>query len=612
MGMKTKTWRQNKLLILFSLLAAIIIVDACRKIDYKRDGQGITHIDPTEKFFTIPANTDPLIKVIANLIKRQNETAHFANDLSKKIGFPIWNKAKLASSPKHTTLSNLDSNDMTYSYIPFGLDSTIKAFLIVRTTPQDTLMRLINDWEYSLAGFNNPNASVWDARDVFHMFARFEKDVYGHSSFNLLDRRLCVVGDTTLPVIATIKGSAQSNAGGNSLLVAVTLCDYVDYCYAPPNQALCNGGVCTTDCDQYLYTGTECSTFWVEDGWGGGSPPYIPWSGGGGGGPWFQNTCTAAGAYCSNVGWSQVTTNDFIANYPSQGYNHFLNMPVIKADKDAINYWKLNNIDTTGLDPCIRGIFDKLLEDTSVLGRILVKMDRANFRSTSIKDFKLKYMVDTIPNDPNALAHTSAGVWNPTTQVFTDTIRIRPGVADTATDIAITQLIMHETVHAYLKLIFHKYWHGQFSSTQIDTMGISGMFDIFIDSMIAQHTYEGLQNWWSGNPDRDHNFMADKMLSIFASILEKVNGSLIGNKRYYWFTTWIGLKESSTMAQFWPNYPNWPPSNPAPNDDSTYGLRYALTLSRIDSIWEANTNEVWDTANALGKRRFNPGCYVGY
>lgn len=106
--------------------------------------------------------------------------------------------------------------------------------------------------------------------------------------------------------------------------------------------------------------------------------------------------------------------------------------------------------------------------------------------------------------------------------------------------------------------------------------------------------------------------MVDKMLSMFASALEKIDGSSIANKRYYWFLTWLGLKQTRAMSQFWPNYPSWPPGNPAPNDDSLYGLKYALTLNRLDSIRNAGYYEIWDTAHALGKKRHNPGCYTPF
>jgi hypothetical protein len=80
---------------------AFLVFHACRKIDYQRDKKMGIIVNRTEAFFSVPANTDPLVKAIAEKIKRQNDAAHFVNDLSKKIGFPVWNKSMIASSPKH-------------------------------------------------------------------------------------------------------------------------------------------------------------------------------------------------------------------------------------------------------------------------------------------------------------------------------------------------------------------------------------------------------------------------------------------------------------------------------------------------------------------------------
>ena len=95
-------------------------------------------IDKTEKFFTVPANTDPRVKAIADKIKRQDDSAHFVNKLVEKIGYPVWNKALIASPPMGQGRNQTDSSSMDYLYIPFDNDSTINATLIVRTDPEDT------------------------------------------------------------------------------------------------------------------------------------------------------------------------------------------------------------------------------------------------------------------------------------------------------------------------------------------------------------------------------------------------------------------------------------------------------------------------------------------
>lgn len=356
-------------------------------------------------------------------------------------------------------------------------------------------MRLVNDWEYHLAGFDSANGENWNANDLFHIFTKFEKNVYGHKSFILLDHRFAPSLDSTNFIIATLKDTSPAKNYGPDVLTSVTLCDYIDYCYAPPGQEPCNGGICTEDCPQYQYTGTDCSIFWMEEEWGGGSPPYIPWSGGAGGsgGPWWNNTCTQQGAYCGTLGWAPIVVDSFLVNYAIQGYHHFENWTVVNGDNNKINTWKANNIDTIGLDPCVRSILNKLLDTSNLMGKILVKMDQASFRTTNIHNFKIRLEVAPIPQDSNALGWTYPGHYNPVTHIFTDTIRLQPGLVDSASELGVAMVIMHEIIHAYLKCIFTAYFQSSFTASQIANMRVDTMFNVFIDSLIAIHTYQGLK-----------------------------------------------------------------------------------------------------------------------
>lgn len=113
---------KGQLIIFYGIIVLMIIIDACRKIDFRRD-EAIPPIeDRTAAFFTVPANTNPIVNAIATRIKRQNDTAHFVNEIAKKIGIPIWNKAIIVSPVNTIEKSSADSI-MNYIYIPFGLDS---------------------------------------------------------------------------------------------------------------------------------------------------------------------------------------------------------------------------------------------------------------------------------------------------------------------------------------------------------------------------------------------------------------------------------------------------------------------------------------------------------
>lgn len=93
--------------------------------------------------------------------------------------------------------------------------------------------------------------------------------------------------------------------------------------------------------------------------------------------------------------------------------------------------------------------------------------------------------------------------------------------------------------------------------------------------------------------------MADYLINSMSEAIANTDNNRIANKNYYWFLTWGGLEKTNVWKYHWPNYPTWPPSNPSPGEDSTRGLKLALTLSRLDSIWTALDNELHGKPGAL-------------
>jgi hypothetical protein len=440
-------------------IVAFLVFHACRKIDYNRDKKLGIFVNNSERFFKVPANTDPLVKAIAEKIKRQNDAAKFVDGLSKKIGFPVWNKSMIASSSETFQRRTTSDSLMNYTYIPFALDSVVRATLIVRTTPEDTLMRLVNDWEYKLAGFDTTSADQWSAKDMFHVFARFEREIYGHTSFFLLDNRIASSTDSTSRILGTLRNTSGKNVHSRTnLLTPTTMCDYIDFCYAP------------------------------------------------------------------------------------------------------------------------------------------------------IRKLKLKFVVATPTPDTSVNGQTTTGYYNSSTGELLDTIRINPTYLAKATELSMTRTIIHEITHAYLKLIFHTYLYN-FSASQINSLSLDTLFNHYIDTLKALHTRNGVTAWSSGNPQFDHNFMANKMISHFAAVLEKIDQSRLTNKRYYWFLSWGGLVKTDVWKHYWPNYPTSPASGAVSHDSITQGFQYALTALRLDSMNSAIGHEQEGDPMALGLKKNPSGCY---
>jgi hypothetical protein len=295
--------------------------------------------------------------------------------------------------------------------------------------------------------------------------------------------------------------------------------------------------------------------------------------------------------------------------YSQLGYHHLETWDISGEDYGKIQYWRQNNIDTTHLDSCIRKILDKILNSNTSIGKLLVKMEKSIFKNSNIEKFKIKFAVKNMGGD--TLGLTTPG--NMQNKIWYDTIYIDQGVADSASEIGVTQVIIHEVVHAYLKSIINRYAASSFNSAQIAALKIDTLFSTFIDSMVAINTRKNLIQWLNADPQKQHNFMADRMLNAFSEILKSVDDGRNSNE-FYWLMGWLGLKSTRTIKFYWPNYSqdsplDWPPTNPSPSEDSTMGLKYALTETRLDSMRKYNTREIYNKSKAKGRPKQPTGCY---
>ncbi len=294
---------------------------------------------------------------------------------------------------------------------------------------------------------------------------------------------------------------------------------------------------------------------------------------------------------------------DPLADYENWGYNHFQTMVVTSEDKDKMDFWKDNNLDTVGLNPCVREVLEKLLSANNLIGRILTKIDRANGRAPDLEKFKLKFRTGTLAN---AAGETSTGSIN--SNIYSDTITIDSHYADSATQVSVARTLAHEIIHAYLNSIFKRYYN----IANPNSIPMDSIFTTYIDTLEALHTRQNLRNWVYGplRSDFHHNFMADKLMETFANVLAYVDDNR-NSDEFYWCLSWGGLMKTKAMRKYWPNHPTWLPTSgyPAISNDSTGGLKYALTQARLDSMRWWYSREVYDTAHAKGRRHQSTGCY---
>jgi hypothetical protein len=348
-------------------------------------------------------------------------------------------------------------------------------------------------------------------------------------------------------------------------------------------------------------------SFYTTDiGSGGTADPQTWWvcpccGGGGGGVPRMSVTeeCSA------NPGWTPYPTLGGVL-YPQLGFHHLETWDVSGEDYSKIQFWNQNNIDTMGLDPCRRALLNKLISNLNgnILGKILIKIARSIRESGNLEKFKVKYEIKRLDS---VVAQTGSYAYNSTTQVFSCTISLDSALANTATDLYVAGTILHETIHAYLKSLLYKIKNGV-TLNQIQGMKIDSVFNEYIDSLRIRN----LTAIPSILRDRqyDHNYMASKLLEIIADALKKFDNNTIGYDAYYWFMSWKGLYQSKAWKQHWPNYATIPiVGAPLTTEDSTRGLKYALTPQRLDSINTAIGNERLANSNSKGRKPVIGGCY---
>ncbi|MDF2380499.1 hypothetical protein JMG10_03395 [Nostoc ellipsosporum NOK] len=612
------------LVVVLSITAAMsAIIMSCRKLDYSHTRAAV----PTD-FFNIRGIVKPeVLRVIENL-KQQNAKTGFIGDFVKKYGSAVWHKAFVSSAGSSSAARGLGGkSDTAYVLIPIAFENTPQVHAAMACTVlNDSVLaiRLLDGRDYpSYASRTTPGVTAYE---LSLTLMQLDKEVFGHDFFMFTDS-LAAKGKGK--GIGTVKLSETDTTYFRMIQATYTTCVIINVPLNNGQVVGCPGG--TPNCPQYNY-GLECTTYtvWFDDGTGnggtsgGGSEGGGENNGGGSGGGAGPKPCRPAGGrlivdgrvapLCEDEvpvnpptgpGWAPLTDHE-----AQLGYHHFDDWEVSAEDLQAIRYWKNRNIDTTGLDSCLRIVVQKLLNSAgninSPLGQMLVKMNRSVFEKANLTKFKIK--IESQILDTNVLGRSQQHNFDSVTKVFSATIVLNKRYLNSATELRWLTTITHEFVHTYLSAMHYRYF-SSLSPATIQNMDVNNLFTSYIDSLLVRNTREEIYNFNLGDPEMDHNFMADYLINAFAKTLELVEGGNIQNKRYYWFMAWSGLYGTKTWKQHWSNYPSWPPANPAPSEDSTRGLRYALTEERLDSIITANSHESTGNPNALGKPKITGGCY---
>ncbi len=616
----------KKWALFLGALVVITVFITCRKIEYS-NSRDKYKVDRSEEFFKLTSDVNPTVRRVAEAMKRYNKQHEFVNNFVKKHGLPVWNKCPVFM-PKRSAHRGADgdpelSGNDTLLFIPIvekddKEENRVVSFVAAVATEDTITLRLFNSDEFAGYGMTDradtlsaetiASTSMWletiavENRDTF---ALLNNDLFHSKSY----------ADDSLRYFIIDTSNASEHGRINK--AGILIYELNQYCYTttiyfPPKK-----GFKTALRDYETINFCINNPTWEEYVFSNPGMILPPESTGGGGSGYLDNNvdCSSfpqgqCGSY-PYIPWVPVTDEDPPSgNYLLWGYHHFETWDVSPEDYGKIQNWRQNNnIDTIGLDSCVRQILDKLIGGDSYIGEILSKMERSITEKNNIERFKIAFRVDTMTD---AYGKTLKGRYDANTKVFTDTILLQDSLITHGTELAIARVIVHELIHAYMKSILQRI--QSLNLTQLEAIGYDSTFNIYIDTLIAVHNRKQLYGWTSQNPEYAHNFMADIIFQRLVDAIAYVD-SYRNSDEYYWCVTWSGLMETNTMKQYYPNYyaippaPNWPPTHPAPNDASTNGLKYALTQPRLDSLRRYLPREALGLPLAKGRHKIPGGCY---
>lgn len=254
----------------------------CRKLDRPDNFSNAEYIK--SRFFFEHAPIDPLTKSAADFVRRENDKYNFIVNLTKQIGFPRWNKAMIfpyVNSAAANRGNGGGQDSAAILYVPFSRDGQnfINSALILSLSSRDTLFQFLMDWQYDSLGYDtSATRTGWNAWDLFHLFTRFDNEVFGHTKFQILDSNL-FRGDTVTAILVPDTISYQGR------LEPTVLCSFyqiISCIVQSEGRSYSHGSGCAVSYTMY------CTTTWVNIG-------DDPGGGGGGGGWTLPDPCQLQG-----------------------------------------------------------------------------------------------------------------------------------------------------------------------------------------------------------------------------------------------------------------------------------------------------------------------------
>jgi hypothetical protein len=230
----------------------VVLLFSCRK---EQASVSIPQEMVADRFFNEHRTNSTEEKQLIDYLSRLNEKKDFINKTAERIGFPRWDKlvkySFLSNSSgrvaSNSTGSSSKQDSATNYIIPFVRDTQnqVNAVMFIQTDKGDTSISYLCDWQYSK--FRTP-AQISQAEDVAIFFMLFDRQVNGHTKFDVLDSALFRKNNKKAFSVS-IKNTDSSNTIGFSIYSCTLITVFTIDCPLPGN---CNGpGGSCDNCPQY-------------------------------------------------------------------------------------------------------------------------------------------------------------------------------------------------------------------------------------------------------------------------------------------------------------------------------------------------------------------------
>jgi hypothetical protein len=216
----------------------VVFLFSCRK---EQASVSVPQEIVAERFFNEHRTNSTEEKHLVDYLSRLNEKKGFINNTVKRIGFPHWDKlvkySFLSSSSGNvaslSTGSSSKQDSATNYIIPFVRDTQnyVNAAMFIKTDKGDTSISYLCDWQYSK--FRTP-AQISQANDIAIFFMLFDRKVYGHQKFDVLDSALFRKNNKKAITISFKNTDSSNTIGFSQLCIWYTIqtnnCKWVGNC----------------------------------------------------------------------------------------------------------------------------------------------------------------------------------------------------------------------------------------------------------------------------------------------------------------------------------------------------------------------------------------------